>query len=44
MKTVKLFQLWKEFSKTTINNKDCIEVGFFCWKKGTYRFVILVLV
>lgn len=40
MKIDKLMQLWEEFSEIPINNDDCIEVNFYLWEKGTYRFDI----
>ena len=32
--------LWDEFSNIPINLEDEIELDFYCWKKGTYRFEI----
>lgn len=40
MKTDKLIRLWEEFSEIPIDNNDCIQVDFFFWAKGTYRFDI----
>jgi hypothetical protein len=40
MKIVDLEKLWDEFSNIPINIEDEIEVDFYCWEKGTYRFDI----
>lgn len=32
--------IWEEFGDMPINNDDEIELDFYCWKKGTYRFEI----
>lgn len=31
--------IWEEFGDMPINNDDEIETDFYCWKKGTDRFV-----
>lgn len=40
MKIADLEKLWDEFSNTPTNIEDEIEVDFYCWEKGTYRFDI----
>jgi hypothetical protein len=32
--------IWEEFGDVPINNDDEIELDFYFWKKGTYRFEI----
>ena len=40
MKTDKLIRLWGKFSEIPIDNNDCIQVDFFFWERGIYRFDI----
>ena len=40
MTLVELKRMWEEFADTPINFNDEIEVDFYLWKKGTYRFNI----
>lgn len=40
MEVKKLDELWKEFADIPININDEIEIEFYFWKKGTYRFDI----
>jgi hypothetical protein len=35
----KLDKMWEEFSNIPKNIEDEIEEDFYCWEKGTYRFV-----
>jgi hypothetical protein len=32
--------MWSAFGEIPTNSNDEIEVDFYCWKKGTYRFDI----
>lgn len=36
----KLRTMWKELSNVPINSDDEIELNFYWWEKGTYRFEI----
>lgn len=40
MKIAELEKMWEEFGDTPTNSDDEIEVDFYCWQKGTYRFDI----
>ena len=40
MTLVELKKMWEEFADTPINFDDEIEVDFYLWEKGTYRFNI----
>jgi hypothetical protein len=40
MTLVELKKMWEEFADTPINFEDEIEVDFYLWEKGTYRFDI----
>jgi hypothetical protein len=40
MTLVELKKMWEEFADTPINFEDEIEVDFYLWEKGTYRFNI----
>lgn len=40
MKTTELKRMWEEFEAIPINLADEIEVDFYSWEKGTYRFDI----
>jgi hypothetical protein len=31
--------MWSAFADIPANLEEEIEVDFYCWKKGTYRFV-----
>lgn len=35
-----LEKMWLAFGDIPTNSDDEIEVDFFCWEKGTYRFDI----
>ncbi|MEZ4969418.1 MAG: hypothetical protein R2814_07125 [Flavobacteriaceae bacterium] len=35
-----LEKMWEELGDIPINSDDEIEVNFYLWKKGTYRFDI----
>jgi len=41
MTIIELNKMWNEFSNIPINIEDEIEVDFYWWEKGTYRFDIL---
>lgn len=40
METAKLERMWEEFGDIPVNSVDEIELDFYCWEKGTYRFEI----
>jgi len=40
MKIADLEKLWDEFSDVPIDSDDSIDVDFYYWEKGTYRFDI----
>lgn len=40
MKVTELKKMWLAFLDIPINIDDEIEVDFYCWEKGTYRFDI----
>lgn len=40
MTTAELEKLWEEYENIPSNSEDEIEVAFYWWKKGTYRFDI----
>ena len=33
-----LRQMWMQFEEVPINSEDEIEMDFYWWEKGTYRF------
>lgn len=39
MKVTVLKKMWSEFADAPINFDDQIELDFYWWDKGTYRFV-----
>jgi hypothetical protein len=41
MRITELEKMWEEFDDIPINSDDEIEVEFYWWEKGTYRFDIL---
>lgn len=40
MEIAELEKMWEEFGDIPTNSDDEIEVDFYYWKKGTYRFDI----
>jgi hypothetical protein len=40
MEIDELEKIWSAFGNIPTNSDDEIEVDFYCWEKGTYRFDI----